>query len=217
MINICFHGIGTCTRERESGEAGYWITEDRFLDILDVVQGQSNVRLSFDDGNLSDIEVALPALLQRGLKATFFIVAGRLEDQDSVDVGGLRKLRDAGMTIGSHGWAHIPWRGLSPTQQFVEFVEARAVLTDAVGAPVDQAALPLGRFDRRVLGALRRHGYRTVYSSDRLPARHGAWLQGRFSVNKSDTPDTIRKIVSHRLLGIGDSRDLLASLVKRLR
>ncbi|QGN33883.1 polysaccharide deacetylase family protein [Microlunatus sp. Gsoil 973] len=216
MINICFHGIGRCAREREAGESRYWITEERFSEVLDVVVDQPHVRLSFDDGNASDIEVALPALLQRGLTATFFIVAGRLEDRDSVTIEGLKQLRRAGMTIGSHGWEHIPWRHLSAAQQHKEFVEARAVLASAIGRPVDQAALPLGRFDRGVLAALKNRGYRSVYSSDRLPARPGAWLQGRFSVTKDDTPDTIRAIVGHRL-GIGDSRDLLASLVKRVR
>jgi len=35
------------------------------------------VQLSFDDGNRSDVGIALPALLERELSATFFVVAGR--------------------------------------------------------------------------------------------------------------------------------------------
>lgn len=216
MINICFHGIGTCRREREEGESRYWISEDRFSEILDVVEEQSHVRLSFDDGNASDMQVALPELSSRGLTATFFAVAGRLDDADSISASDLRQLRAAGMNVGSHGWAHIPWRHLTPSQQHKEFVEARLLLAEASDGDVDEAALPLGRFDRRVLAALRQQGYRTVYSSDRLPARPDAWLQGRFSVTKDDTAATVRAIIEHRT-NIHDTRDLMASFIKRVR
>jgi peptidoglycan/xylan/chitin deacetylase (PgdA/CDA1 family) len=216
MINICFHGIGTCLREREDGESRYWITRQRFIEILDVVEGQSHVRLSFDDGNASDIEIALPELTERGLTATFFVVAGRLGDPGSTTPEDLRQLRAEGMGIGSHGWNHIPWRHLTAAQRRQEFVVARSVLADASGGDIEDAALPLGRFDRRVLSALKAQGYRTVYSSDRLPARKGAWLQGRFSVTKDDTRESVRTIVEHRT-NLADTRDLAASFVKRVR
>ena len=34
-IHLCFHGIGTCSTEREPGESRYWIGEDLFLRVLD--------------------------------------------------------------------------------------------------------------------------------------------------------------------------------------
>lgn len=216
MINICFHGIGTCLREREEGESRYWISERRFSEILDVIEGHPHVRLSFDDGNASDVQIALPELSRRGLTATFFAVAGRLDDADSVRAADLRQLRAAGMNIGSHGWAHIPWRHLAPAQQHQEFVQARTALAEASGGDIDKAALPLGRFDRSVLASLRKHGYCAVYSSDRLPARTNAWLQGRFSVTKEDTPESVRAIIEHRT-NIRDARNVMASFVKRVR
>lgn len=216
VINICFHGIGSCNREREAGESRYWITEERFGNLLDVIQDHPRVRLSFDDGNASDIAIALPALQERGLTATFFVIANRLGDADSLSAADLKELRAAGMAIGSHGWSHIPWRHLTAAQQHQEFIDARSTLVEASGGPINAAALPLGRFDRSVLTALKRHGYQRVYSSDKLPADPSSWLQGRFSVTKDDTPDAVRSIVEHRF-GPGDSRDLLASLVKRIR
>ena len=76
--NICFHGIGTPKRELEPGEGRYWISVDAFLAMLDVLARRPGVRISFDDGNRSDFDVALDALRARGLSATFFVVAGRL-------------------------------------------------------------------------------------------------------------------------------------------
>lgn len=216
IINLCFHGIGTIAREREPGESGYWVSEGTFLRILDAVQGSDNVRLSFDDGNRSDVSVALPALRERALHASFFALAGRLDDAASLSPSDLRELRNAGMAIGSHGWTHTPWRGLDDQGSRRELMDARATLAEASGGAIEDVALPLGRYDRQLLGRLRRAGYRTVYTSDRLPARPSAWLQARYSVTARDTAESIRSVIAHRP-GLRDARNLAASTVKRVR
>jgi peptidoglycan/xylan/chitin deacetylase (PgdA/CDA1 family) len=216
VINLCFHGIGGIIREREPGESRYWVSKDRFLRILDEVRDKPQIRLSFDDGNRSDISVALPALLERGLRASFFALAGRLDDVASVSPSGLRELRTAGMAIGSHGWSHIPWRGLDEDGAHRELVDARAILAEASGGAIEDAALPLGRYDRRLLYRLGKIGYRTVYTSDRFPARSSAWLQARYSVTAHDTAESIRSTITHRP-GVREVRNLIASAVKRIR
>jgi peptidoglycan/xylan/chitin deacetylase (PgdA/CDA1 family) len=72
-----------------------------------------DLRLSFDDGNASDEEIVLPALQERGLTATFFVVAGRHHQPRSLDETGLGRIQDAGMHIGSPGWRHEPWTVLN--------------------------------------------------------------------------------------------------------
>jgi peptidoglycan/xylan/chitin deacetylase (PgdA/CDA1 family) len=217
IINLCFHGIGTPVEEREPGESRYWVAEETFLRILDEVVGQgSRVRISFDDGNRSDLTVALPALLERNLSATFFALAGRFDDDASLSRSDLRELRAAGMQIGSHGWTHRPWRGLNADEARRELLDARAAIADASGGAVDDAALPLGRYDRGLLKRLRHIGYRTVYTSDRVPARSSAWLQARYSVRAQDSAESIRSVISHRP-GAGDLRGVAALTVKRMR
>lgn len=192
MINICFHGIGAPARELEPNEEGYWISRDLYLRIIDEVQGRKDIALSFDDGNVSDIEIGLPPLLDSGIAATFFVLAARIDRPGSLSSDEIRHLSTAGMQIGSHGMNHVPWRGLTPEKEHQEFSEARAVIANVVGRDVSQAALPLGRYDRRVLGALRKRGYDRVFSSDRRRARPGAWFQPRYSVHREDTIDSIR-------------------------
>lgn len=216
ITHLCFHGIGECQREREPGEAKYWVSQDVFLGILDGVTGQHDIALSFDDGNASDLEIALPALRERGLEATFFALAGRLDDPVSLSAADLRELRAGGMSIGNHGWDHIPWRSLTAQDEQRELVDARTALHEACGAEVTTAALPLGRYDRAALRALRRADYRTVFTSDRFPARPTSWLQARYSVTADDTIDSVMEIVRS---GIGhrEVRNVVASAVKRLR
>jgi peptidoglycan/xylan/chitin deacetylase (PgdA/CDA1 family) len=194
-VNVCFHGIGTPRRRLEPGEAAYWITMDTFRRVLDLVAGQPQVRISFDDGNASDIEIGLPALVERGLSATFFPLAGRLDLPGSLSASEVRDLSSAGMTIGTHGMDHVPWRGLDAESRHRELVVARDRLSEVVGAPVDEAALPLGRYDRRLLGHLRRLGYTRVHTSDRRRSGPGAWLQARYSIRGEDTASSFRDAV----------------------
>ncbi|MFV2100561.1 polysaccharide deacetylase family protein [Micromonospora sp. LOL_024] len=216
VINILFHGIGTPRRELEPGEERYWVSVDRFHELLDEVVTWPQARLSFDDGNASDLDVGLPALLERQVSATFFIIAGRLGAPGSVAGDGVRELRRHGMPVGSHGMWHRPWRRLTAAEATEEFDTARDRLAEITGETVDQAACPLGRYDRAVLARLRAAGYRRVFTSDRRPARAGAWLQPRYSVRAEDTAAGLRDIVLGPGL-LGRARSHAAGLVKRWR
>jgi peptidoglycan/xylan/chitin deacetylase (PgdA/CDA1 family) len=195
-INLTFHGVGEPQRPLDAGEASVWVTRDQFHRLLDAVAGRSDVRITFDDGNASDLRHALPALLERDLEATFFVVAGRLGEPAFLDEDGVRELAGAGMRIGCHGMRHRPWRGLAEQDLHEELVEAKARLEALVEQPVTEAACPFGSYDRRVLRTLRSSGYRHVYTSDRGTARRSDFLQARNSVGPGDEPDLLEKIVA---------------------
>ena len=217
VINICFHGIGTPQRELEPGEDRYWVSEDLFHAVLDEVRTWPAVRISFDDGNTSDLEIGLPALLERGLTADFFVLAARLDAAGSLDEKAVRQLHENGMGIGSHGMWHRPWRGMDPATSDAELAQARDRLAAVIGTGVDTAACPLGRYDRELLTRMRRLGYTRVFTSDRRRARADSWLQPRYSVRRDDTPGSLR---AEALVGPGLlSRLKLAAVgtVKRLR
>ena len=217
VINICFHGIGTPQRELEPGEDRYWITEDLFYAVLEEVRTWPSARISFDDGNSSDVELGLPALLERGLQADFFVLASRLESKGSLDAEAVRELHRNGMTIGSHGMWHRPWRGMDPATSDAELVQARDRLAAVVGTGVDTAACPLGRYDRELLTRMHKLGYSRVFTSDRRRARSADWLQPRYSVRNDDTVESLR---AEALVGPGVLTKLkleAVGAVKRLR
>jgi peptidoglycan/xylan/chitin deacetylase (PgdA/CDA1 family) len=215
VINILFHGVGTPQRELEPDEEHYWVSEDRFRRILDELAAISRVRISFDDGNRSDVEIALPALLERRLRADFFVLAGRLGVNGSLDEDAVRELVRQGMHIGSHGMRHRPWSQLDRHTRHDELVTARERISAIVGADVDTAACPFGRYNRRALTDLRRLGYRRVFTSDRRPARPNAWLQARYSVRATDTVATVRQMVFGPRPLPQRARASAAGLVKR--
>jgi peptidoglycan/xylan/chitin deacetylase (PgdA/CDA1 family) len=185
-INLTFHGIGDPARSLDPDEADVWVSPRRLAAVLDAVAGRDDVHLTFDDGNTSDVEHALPALADRGLRATFFVVAGRLGTAGFLDAAGVRALSDAGMAIGCHGMRHRPWRTLDDGALREELLDARCRLEQIAQRPVSAAGCPFGSYDRHVLRGLRRHGYERVYTSDRGTARADAWLQARNTVGPDD-------------------------------
>ena len=193
ITGLCFHGIGELTPGLELDCHDYFVSRDLFLAVLDEAASWPGVSFTFDDGYASDVEVALPALRERGLTATFFPVAGKLGQPGYVDAAGVRALAAAGMTIGSHGMWHRSWRELDAETEHEELVAARSLIESAAQATVRVAACPFGSYDRRALAALRQHGYEQVFTSDRRRARAGAWLQPRYSLLLTDTLISIRE------------------------
>ena len=194
VFNLCFHGIGQPPRELSPGEAEYWLDADRFYAILDALRGRDDIRLSVDDGNASDAQIALPALLERNLVATFFLVADRLGRAGFIDREGVSSLVANGFSVGCHGMAHRPWRGLGADELSVELVEAREVLAEAAGTQVRHAAFPFGAYDRRVLAAVRRAGYERAFTADSGSAEPDAWLQTRVLVRRDDDAELVGKL-----------------------
>lgn len=196
LTNLCFHGIGVPDRNVEPDEEPYWIGTDVFTEILDYAIGRE-IAISFDDGNSSDVEIALPRLVERGLSASFFPIADQIGKPGRADAKGLRSLRAAGMTIGSHGMRHIRWRRLTDDTITEEFVEAREIIENEAATSVATIACPFGIYDRRSLARLRALNYRHVYTSDRASAKSAAWFQPRYTVRRGETVDDVRAIAEN--------------------
>jgi peptidoglycan/xylan/chitin deacetylase (PgdA/CDA1 family) len=192
VIGIMFHGIGEPYPGLTAGEQDYFVSRDFFFALLDEVAGRSEVELSFDDGYISDVEIALPALVERSMSARFFPVAGRLGVPGFVDSTSIETLCSAGMMIGSHGMRHRSWRALDSDSIEEELSVARSIIARAAGKIITTAACPFGAYDRQVLRALRSSGYTKVFTSDRRRAQTGAWLQPRYSVTRNDSMQSIR-------------------------
>ena len=181
VVNLTVHGIGPAGHELAPGEDRTWIGTGQFERLLDAVVGRADVRITFDDGNASDVDIALPRLLERGLVAEFFVLVGLLNAPGRLDSDGVRELRRAGMAVGSHGWAHRDWRHLDAAQADEEIARANGELGELIGEPVTRVAIPYGSYDGRVLRRLRYARVTQAYTSDGGRARPGSWLQARNS------------------------------------
>lgn len=199
---VNFHGIGDPERELEAGEAPYFVSLDRFCDVLDRIVAhpdRERLAITFDDSNSSDRSLALSQLLRRKLTASFFILTGRIGKPGSLDVEDIRALVKAGMRVGSHGVDHRDWRSISASDLERELISSKSRLEDICGKPIRTAAIPFGRYNSRVLRAIRRAGYEAAYSSDRGSGSADAFLRPRWSIRNDATPAMIEQHLSGRL------------------
>jgi peptidoglycan/xylan/chitin deacetylase (PgdA/CDA1 family) len=189
-VVLNFHGLGDPHADVPAEERPYWLPVERFEKIIEMVADRrsrgDNIAITFDDGNRSDIEIGAPRLVMAGLKASFFILTGRIEDTRYISREDIAQLRDMGMEIGLHGRSHVDWRFLDESGRTAEIPKARAELADLVGAPVRAVGIPFGAYNRRVMSYLKRQGFDRIYTSDGGSARQGARVQPRFSL-RADT------------------------------
>jgi len=189
-----FHGIGQPTRDFWSGEERVWVGKEFFEAVLDEVKERPDVLVTFDDGNVSDIEIALPALLARGLKARFFVVSEFVDKKGFLSVDNIKTLQAAGMVIGNHGKFHHPWRDMTHGELHAELIEAKDRIEQIIANRIDCAACPYGDYDRMALKYLREYGYKQVYTSDGGWTGKNHWLQPRNSLRSHSSIEEVRQL-----------------------
>ncbi len=188
-LYLNFHGIGEPGRPYEAGEAPYWLSFDRFREILDLVEetGGKSVGFTFDDSNQSDFTLAMPELQRRGRSAQIFVLAAKVDLPGYLKRAEIATLSESGFNIGSHGLHHRDWTMLDEQELREETATSRSILEDIVGTPVTTAGIPFGRYNRRVLRALRSAGYGAIYSSDGAPRWSSGSPVPRMTI-RQDTP-----------------------------
>ncbi len=123
------------------------------------------VLITFDDGDASFVDTALPILQEFGLGAVFFVSRDFVGRRGMINVSELRRLSDAGMVIGSHGVSHRFLNTLSSTALEYELEHSRDFLEQSIGREVSLLSFPGGRGGAREVEAAARAGYRSVFGS----------------------------------------------------
>lgn len=218
-IILNFHGLGTPHAGVDAGEARFWMSVDTFERVLDrVTEGRAAgvpIKLSFDDGNLSDLEIALPRLTARGLSAQFFVLVGRIGQPAYLDEESIRALHASGMGIGLHGRQHLDWRGLDAAGLKDETVAARDELGAILGTSVAAVAIPFGAYRRRVIAWLVRQGFAAIYTSDGGPASPTRLVRPRTSLTGNIEGGVLEAILADRLPIWKRTRRGLSAMLRR--
>lgn len=146
------------------------------LDVLAAWQGQKKlpsrpVVITFDDGYLDNYTYALPILRQHGFTATVFVVAGTVGGINSFDYpvrqprnvmmgwDEIKKMQQAGITIGSHTLNHPHLADLTADQQAYQLRRSKEILEEHLGRPVDVLCYPYGSYNEETLRQAAAAGY----------------------------------------------------------
>lgn len=142
--------------------------------------GERRVLITFDDGDVSNYEVALPLLRERGMTAEFFVTSDFIGQPGMLEPGQVCELHHAGMGIGSHGRSHAFLEDLPADDMRAELGHSQDILQGLCGTATTSLALPGGRGGARERQAATGLGYRYLFGSVPGPNRHpqpGKWLQ----------------------------------------
>jgi peptidoglycan/xylan/chitin deacetylase (PgdA/CDA1 family) len=152
--------------------------------------------ITFDDGHISNLELAAPMLQSRGLTARFFITVGWTGKKPGyMGFAELQALHQAGHSIGAHGWSHTLLTHCNNRELETELSQTRMTLEDKLGTPITTMSLPGGRYNRRVLAACQAAGYSEVYTSiPRAESLPLGTMVGRLNILGGMQPEWIAKL-----------------------
>jgi peptidoglycan/xylan/chitin deacetylase (PgdA/CDA1 family) len=165
--------------------------------------------ITFDDGYVDFAELAVPALVRRGLQATLFVPAGCLGGTNAWDAGtavertildasALRALDPRSVEIGAHGLTHRRLAGVKADTLRAEIQEARERLEAACGRRIRFFAYPYGQlddFDAAAEAAVAAAGYEAACSTHfgRGSAPEERFRLRRVGIEPRDTLDTMTR------------------------
>jgi len=128
------------------------------------IDGKS-VCLTFDDGCETDLISAAPILQEFGFNATFYITIGFLGKPGYLSEPQVRSLSKLGFEIGCHSITHPYLTDVDDLLLRDETAGAKDRLEQMTGASVEHFSCPGGRWDRRVIAAVKAAGFRTMATS----------------------------------------------------
>jgi peptidoglycan/xylan/chitin deacetylase (PgdA/CDA1 family) len=159
----------------------FWLRQAGYrsmrLSELDQVNSMATdakaILITFDDGDVSNYDVALPLLREYAMHAEFFITSDFVDKDGMLTSEKLRALSAAGMGVQSHGRSHAFLSELDAPELRDELIESRKSLETIGGQPVRALALPGGRGGEREFALARELGYREIFNS--LPGINRRW------------------------------------------
>jgi peptidoglycan/xylan/chitin deacetylase (PgdA/CDA1 family) len=200
---LMYHGLHAHAQQRGVFDPVYSVTPEAFAAQLDwlVANGFRSARLgdataasvsprvliTFDDGDASNLEVALPLLAARRMTAEFFISSALIGQPGRPDAADLRALCAAGMGVQSHGVTHRYLDDLDAAELERELRDSKQCLERITGEPVRALALPGGRGGERERRAALRLGYVELLNS--APGCNRHWQPGRYLQRLAITRD----------------------------
>jgi len=116
------------------------------------------VALTFDDGPAQETELLLRILDRHGVRATFFVVGGMVQENPEI----LRKEVMAGHEIGNHSWSHVDLAALSAEAAHRELARTQEIVKAHTGREMTLMRPPYGSTSERVASVTAKLGLAQV-------------------------------------------------------
>ncbi|MDB6000488.1 MAG: polysaccharide deacetylase [Rhizobacter sp.] len=144
--------------------------------------------ITFDDGYVDNLELAMPALRAHGFTATCYLVAGHMGEHNAWDaellhvrkplmnVAQVREWLAGGMKVGAHTVSHPHLPQLGRADKRREITASRTLLEDRLGIPVEHFCFPYGDHDDECMADIAEAGYASAVTTVRGRVQRGQSL-----------------------------------------
>lgn len=180
-VVLMYHGLykGEDTSRIDAEDLPYAVSTSNFEQQLDrlkdkrvgLLDGKSSalpdVVITFDDGHISNFDLAMPLLAERGLNAYIFVTGDFVGKRPHFCFPEhLEKMAQGGMEIGSHGMTHQFFDDLNDEQAECELRHSMQQLSEQCGHAIKSISYPGGRYSKRTLEISRSAGYAQLFGSE---------------------------------------------------
>lgn len=230
MYHSLYNGVNTNSIDAE--DLPYAVSTENFVAQLDRLKNKSiglltnnampDVVITFDDGHVSNYDIAMPLLMERGLSAYLF-VTGNFVGQRAhfCSAEQLAEMARNGIEIGSHGMTHRFFDDLADDEAERELRQSKQQLSDQCGQQVQSISYPGGRYNQRTLEITRRCGYSQLFGSSIGVLKHSDMSAPeplkRVAIRRNTTLDEFDRMVNAdtTYYAIEQSKQKAKTLVKR--
>ncbi len=170
------------------------VTEQQLYDLWrrGIALPRRPVVISFDDGYRSVWANALPVMKREGLRGVLNLEISELSqpDQGGITPEQVRALLAAGWELDSHTMTHPDLTTLDDATLRQELAAPRRAIRRQFGRPARFFCYPAGRYDPRVVAAVKRAGYLGATTTNFGNAGPGQlFVMNRVRINRSDGVD----------------------------
>ncbi|MFH1771983.1 MAG: polysaccharide deacetylase family protein [Candidatus Omnitrophota bacterium] len=155
--------------------------------------------ITFDDGYRGWVDNALEPILENGLCGIFFVCVDHILN-GNITKEGITLLKKSNMIIGSHSLTHSFLHTFSPAKLMHELSKSKEILEDIIKEEVSCFSVPRGMYNRLVIRAARKSGYKRFFTSDIGLNRQNAFLIKRIPVKRYTSIEDFTNILNARNL-----------------
>jgi len=149
-------------------DSGY--TTVSLMELADGLSGRTKlpsrpIVITFDDGYENNYSAAFPILERQNMRATFFVITGKMGQPGYMSWEQIRNMGAVGMEFGSHTVNHFTLKDINLKELERELLTSRMMLENNLQSAAPIFANPFGETSPAVVDLLGRTGYRAACSS----------------------------------------------------
>jgi peptidoglycan/xylan/chitin deacetylase (PgdA/CDA1 family) len=154
----------------------------------------NKLAITFDDGHLTDYELAFPLLDGVRVPATFFVNTASVMTRGFLTWSLISEMQRHGMSFQSHGHDHLDMTQLTGDGIRAQLKQSKERLEDRLGRPVRFFAAPYGEVSELILRIAREIGYEAVCTTRSWPAWPGDRFVNRICMYQSTDGNDLRRL-----------------------